>query len=228
MPVSAMRMRLSPSKAKGLVTTPTVRMPSSRTARAMTGAAPVPVPPPMPAVMKTMCEPASCSRISSSDSSAPARPTSGCAPAPRPSVSCAPIWMRRWALDCASACASVLATTKSTPSSLEAIMLLTALPPAPPTPRTVMRGRSSVVSGALSLIVIAQSPCRLPVSNKPRTSPNSVVILVIDLRITQTIHQQTDERNCFDVSPAEDLPNRDSDASGGMVAPAIRRPTAVA
>ena len=63
---------VSPSKAKGLVTTPTVRMPASRTARAMTGAAPVPVPPPMPAVMNTMCEPASCSMISSSDSSAPA------------------------------------------------------------------------------------------------------------------------------------------------------------
>ena len=46
-----------PSKSKGLVTTPTVRMPRSRAMRAITGAAPVPVPPPMPAVMKTMCEP---------------------------------------------------------------------------------------------------------------------------------------------------------------------------
>ena len=33
-------------------------MPISRAARATTGAAPVPVPPPMPAVMNTMCEPA--------------------------------------------------------------------------------------------------------------------------------------------------------------------------
>jgi hypothetical protein len=32
-------------------------MPCSRAARAMTGAAPVPVPPPMPAAMKTMCAP---------------------------------------------------------------------------------------------------------------------------------------------------------------------------
>ena len=31
----------------------------------MTGAAPVPVPPPMPAVMKHMCAPSSCSTISS-------------------------------------------------------------------------------------------------------------------------------------------------------------------
>ena len=34
------------------MTTPTVRMPISRAQRAMTGAAPVPVPPPMPAVTK--------------------------------------------------------------------------------------------------------------------------------------------------------------------------------
>ena len=39
------------------VTTPTVRMPSSLATRAMTGAAPVPVPPPMPAVTNTMCAP---------------------------------------------------------------------------------------------------------------------------------------------------------------------------
>jgi hypothetical protein len=32
-------------------------MPLSRAARAITGAAPVPVPPPMPAVMNTMFEP---------------------------------------------------------------------------------------------------------------------------------------------------------------------------
>ena len=58
-PGSATRMRRWPSNWNGLVTTPTVRMPCSRAARAMTGAAPVPVPPPMPAVTKTMCEPAS-------------------------------------------------------------------------------------------------------------------------------------------------------------------------
>ncbi len=57
MPSSASRMRRLPSNVKGLVTTPTVRMPCSRAARAITGAAPVPVPPPMPAVMNTMCEP---------------------------------------------------------------------------------------------------------------------------------------------------------------------------
>ena len=56
-PISARRARCLPSKAKGLVTTPTVRAPSSRATWAITGAAPVPVPPPMPAVMKTMSAP---------------------------------------------------------------------------------------------------------------------------------------------------------------------------
>ena len=54
MPCSAWVMRRRPSKPKGLVTTPTVRMPASRAISATTGAAPVPVPPPMPAVMNTM------------------------------------------------------------------------------------------------------------------------------------------------------------------------------
>jgi hypothetical protein len=45
-----------------------------------------------------------------------------------------------------SAWASVLATTKSTPWSPALIMLLTALPPAPPTPKTVIRGFNSRLS----------------------------------------------------------------------------------
>src|ERR1700744_6215110 len=55
--------------------------------------------------------------------------------------------MMRDALDMVSACASVLATTKSTPCRPAVIMLLTALPPAPPTPNTVIRGFSSWMSG---------------------------------------------------------------------------------
>ena len=51
--------RREPSKPNGLVTMPTVSAPSSRAMRATTGAAPVPVPPPSPAVMKTMSEPLS-------------------------------------------------------------------------------------------------------------------------------------------------------------------------
>ena len=77
---------MAPSKWKGLVTTPTVRMPRSRAHLAMIGAAPVPVPPPMPAVMNTMCAPSRCSPISGIASSAAPMPTSGWAPAPSPCV----------------------------------------------------------------------------------------------------------------------------------------------
>ena len=158
MPASASRMRCVPSKWKGLVTTPTVRMPASRAARAMTGAAPVPVPPPMPAVMNTMLEPSSACMISSSASSAAMRPISGREPAPRPRVTPTPSWMRRSASDCFIACASVLQTMNSQPLRPERIMLLTALPPAPPTPTTVMRGFSSCSSsGMLRLKVMLSS-----------------------------------------------------------------------
>jgi hypothetical protein len=61
-------------------------MPSSREARAMTGAAPVPVPPPMPAVMNTMWQPTRWALMSAMASSAAAAPISGLEPAPRPSV----------------------------------------------------------------------------------------------------------------------------------------------
>ena len=54
----------------------------------------------------------------------------------------------------ASAWASVLATTNSTPCSPASIMLLTALQPAPPTPKTVILGFSSVMSGIFRLILI--------------------------------------------------------------------------
>ena len=59
MPASAACRRREPSKPNGFVTMPTVSAPSSRATRATTGAAPVPVPPPSPAVMKTMSEPLS-------------------------------------------------------------------------------------------------------------------------------------------------------------------------
>src|SRR6266550_4161369 len=51
------------------------------------------------------------------------------------------------------ACASVLATMKSTPCSPAAIMLLTALPPAPPTPNTIMRAFISRIS--VMLVIFA-------------------------------------------------------------------------
>jgi hypothetical protein len=65
-------------------------MPISLATRAITGAAPVPVPPPMPAVMNSMCAPSMAVRMSSTASSAASRPFSGLLPAPRPVP---PSWM---------------------------------------------------------------------------------------------------------------------------------------
>ncbi len=152
MPTSAVRMRRWPSNSNGFVTTATVSTPSSFAVRAMIGAAPVPVPPPMPAVMNRRCTPSRWERMSSSASSAAAAPISGRDPAPRPSV------MPDAHLDDGAgagrgrACASVLAAMNSTPSRPLSIMLFTALPPAPPTPMTVMRGRNSVSPGSCRFI----------------------------------------------------------------------------
>ena len=142
-PSSAMRRRRPPSNSKGRLTTPTVKIPFSRAAWAMTGALPVPVPPPNPAATKTMEEPSSISVISRIDSSAAIRPSSTRPPVPKPWVANTPIWMRLSAMEALRDWASVLTTTKSTPSSWEWIILLTALQPAPPAPITVRRGFNS-------------------------------------------------------------------------------------
>ena len=142
MPSAALRWRLPFSKLKGLVTTPTVSAPTSlRAMSATTGAAPVPVPPPSPAAMKTMSAPASAALMSSRESSAASWPTSGFAPAPRPLVMSAPIWTLISASEIASAWASVLMATNSTPRMPSSIMRLTALVPPPPTPTTLMTAR---------------------------------------------------------------------------------------
>ena len=90
-PVSARLTRLNPSNTNGLVTTATVSAPAFLAISAIIGAAPVPVPPPMPAVIKTMSglpiSLASSSRLSSTALA----PTSGLAPAPSPLVVCLPI-----------------------------------------------------------------------------------------------------------------------------------------
>ncbi len=62
-PSSDALKRFLPSKVKGLVTTATVSAPISRATSATIGAAPVPVPPPIPAVMKTMSAPSSTSAM---------------------------------------------------------------------------------------------------------------------------------------------------------------------
>ena len=53
-PSLALFIFLFPSISKGFVTTPTVKIPKSLAIRATTGVAPVPVPPPIPAVRNTM------------------------------------------------------------------------------------------------------------------------------------------------------------------------------
>jgi cell division protein FtsZ len=70
MPCSAMRIRFSPSIPKGLVTTATVKIPSSLASDATTGAAPVPVPPPRPTVINSMSAPSITSWIRSRSSMA--------------------------------------------------------------------------------------------------------------------------------------------------------------
>jgi hypothetical protein len=132
-PSSACRWRFLPSNLKGRVTTAMVRAPSSVASDAMTGAAPVPVPPPRPVVTNTMSAPDSAWIRLSVSSSAAWRPTVGSAPAQSPLVSFAPIWILIGAGFERSAWASVLATTNSTPDRPACTMRVTACP-APPTP----------------------------------------------------------------------------------------------
>ncbi len=101
-PSSATRDRRGPSKANGLVTTPTVSALISLAISAITGAAPVPVPPPMPAVTKTMSAPSSVFLISCLLSSAAMRPISGSPPQPRPLQMPSPNWRCSSAADMSS------------------------------------------------------------------------------------------------------------------------------
>ena len=141
MPDSAWLARRRPSKVNGRVTTPMVRAPRPRAIRATTGAPPVPVPPPSPAVTKTMSAPLRTSSISSAWSSAAFLPTSGSAPAPSPRVSSRPTSSLTSASLISSAWASVLMAMNSTPLSPTSIIRLMALTPPPPMPTTLMTAR---------------------------------------------------------------------------------------
>ena len=86
-PSSACVIFFKPSNLKGMVTMPTVRMSIAFDSRAIIGAAPVPVPPPIPAVINVIFVPSSSIRRTSSMlSSAAARALSGRLPAPSPSL----------------------------------------------------------------------------------------------------------------------------------------------
>ena len=114
-PSSACFLLLAPSKENGFVTTPTVRMPMSLAVLAIIGAAPVPVPPPIPAVTNIMSAPSIMADISSRVSSAALWPISGLAPAPSPLVSFSPICIFVSATHLLKACLSVLTAINSTP-----------------------------------------------------------------------------------------------------------------
>ena len=148
-------MRRRPSNWNGLVTTPTVSAPSSRAIRAITGAEPVPVPPPIPAVTNTISASDRISRMRSSSSSAALRPISGLPPVPRPRVISSPICMRSGAWLFCSAWMSVLTAMKSTLRSPTLIMWLTALPPHPPAPITLILAPGS---GLLTNSIITDPP----------------------------------------------------------------------
>ncbi len=141
MPDSAWLARRRPSKVNGRVTTPMVSAPRLRAILATTGAPPVPVPPPSPAVTKTMSAPWMTSSISWAWSSAAFLPTSGSAPAPSPRVSSRPTSSLTSASLIRRACASVLIAMNSTPLRPTSIMRLIALTPPPPMPTTLMTAR---------------------------------------------------------------------------------------
>src|SRR6202050_1453639 len=90
--------------------------------------------------------------------------------------------MMRSAFDVVSACASVLATRKSTPWSPAPIMLFTALRPAPPTPKTVMRGFSSRMSGIFRLMVMVASSLMRGRQERPTPAGPPPAAVVLDAR----------------------------------------------
>mmetsp|Transcript_19786 Transcript_19786/g.40043 ORF Transcript_19786/g.40043 Transcript_19786/m.40043 type:complete len:288 (+) Transcript_19786:1008-1871(+) len=142
-------MRICPSNENGFVTIPTVRLPARLATSAMTGVAPEPVPPPIPAVTKTMSVLLRADSIAFTLSTAAERPIAGLAPAPSPLVVPGPIWIRLGAFDLHKACTSVLTAQNSTlasPSSMDSIIRFTVFPPPPPTPTTLMLHGALAVS----------------------------------------------------------------------------------
>ena len=92
-PFSAINWRSLPSYLNGVVTMPMHNTPESINALPITGNAPVPVPPPIPAVTKHKCESFNLSTTNSRSSSAACLPISGRDPAPKPSVNLVPSWI---------------------------------------------------------------------------------------------------------------------------------------
>ena len=130
-----------PSNKNGIVMIPTVSKPRSFATLATIGAAPVPVPPPIPAVTNTILVLSSNkSPISARLSSAASLAFLGSLPAPRPPVTVGPINNFLGTADLPRACLSVLHTTNSTFFTLDLYILSIALFPPPPTPITIISG----------------------------------------------------------------------------------------
>src|SRR5207245_4285585 len=162
MPSSAVSLRMRPSKENGRVTTPMVSAPASLAISATIDAEPVPVPPPMPAVMKTMSDSWTTADSSVRLSSAASRPRVQSPPAPRPRVILLPIWTLTSAWQRSSACLSVFTAMNWTLSAFE-IMRLTSLPPPPPQPTSLIRARPSCNS--LSFTTSSSCKCALAMAS---------------------------------------------------------------
>mmetsp|Transcript_41090 Transcript_41090/g.49390 ORF Transcript_41090/g.49390 Transcript_41090/m.49390 type:complete len:230 (-) Transcript_41090:226-915(-) len=151
---SACFIRRLPSNLNGLVTTPTVKAPLSFAISATTGAAPLPVPPPMPLVTKIISAPLTMAAISASLSSAANLPISGSPPAPNPRVTSIPMLrtLAPRAFERPRACASVLTAQYSTPKTSVSIIRSMALHPPPPTPIILITQGESPPSGIRELL----------------------------------------------------------------------------
>ena len=102
-PCSATSRRREPSNENGSVTTPTVSAPFLRAMSATVADAPVPVPPPIPAVINTISEPSRSSAMCSWLSFTARRPTSGRPPDPMPFTAWGPMAYEGMDLRCANA-----------------------------------------------------------------------------------------------------------------------------
>jgi len=107
--------------------------------RAITGAAPVPVPPPSVAAIKTMSVFLSRASICGVAASAACLPRATSPPVLSPWVTVSPICRRTGARVPLSSLSDVLMEIKSTPTMPDSIIRLTALEPPPPTPITLIR-----------------------------------------------------------------------------------------
>ena len=135
-PASACAIRFLPSQLKGLVTKAIVKIPKSLAICATTGAAPVPVPPPIPAVINNISVLSRALVICSLTSNAAFSPIFGSAPHPSPFVVSTPNCNLFGTSLQLNTCKSVFINQKSTPASLAWNILFTAFPPPPPTPAT--------------------------------------------------------------------------------------------